>query len=59
MLPFHNEMFPGMSLLGIIFIIFSIIIGVLWIILPFAVFGIKSRLDKIINLLEEINRNLK
>ncbi len=59
MLPLHNEMFPGMSLLGIIFIIFSIIVGVLWIILPFAVFGIKSRLDKIINLLEEINRKLK
>ena len=59
MLPFNNDMLPGMSLLGIIFIFFSIILGLLWTILPFAVFGIKSRLDKIINLLEEINRKLK
>ena len=29
MLPFHNGMSPGTSLLGIIFIIFSIIIGLL------------------------------
>ena len=40
MLPFHNEMFPGTSLLKIIFIIIFIIIGILWTILPFAVYDL-------------------
>ena len=59
MVPFYHGIFPGVGLFGLIFIIFSIIVGILWTILPFAVFGIKSRLDKIIDLLEEINRKLK
>lgn len=32
----------------------AIVIGVLWIALPFAVFGIKTRLDKLISQNEEL-----
>ena len=37
-----------------VFWIFLVIIGVLWLILPFAVFGIKDRLDQIIKLQREL-----
>ncbi len=40
---------------GGVLIIFAIIIGILWIILPFAVFGIKERLDRMITLLKQNN----
>lgn len=42
---------PGAALwvVGIVFMIFLVI---LWIILPFAIFGIKKRLDRIIALME-------
>lgn len=33
--------------LGLIIILFGFVIAILWILLPFAVFGIKSRLDQI------------
>lgn len=34
-------------------VIFGLIVSVLWVVLPFAVFGIKKRLDRIIDLQEE------
>jgi hypothetical protein len=43
---------------GIILIIFLIILGILWFILPFAVFGIKRKLDTMIKLLKEIKDKL-
>ncbi len=57
--PFDHTLFPGFGIIGIILLIFSIIVGILWSILPFAIFGIKPKLDKIIQLLEEINKKLK
>ena len=42
-----------MSVVIIIGVIFISIVLALWIILPFAVFGIKARLDRIINMMEE------
>ena len=35
--------------LGIVIIVFIVILFILWFLLPFAVFGIKGRLDKIID----------
>ena len=46
---------PFFSSMGFIFVIFGLIIAVLWSLLPFAVFGIKQRLDRIIEELEKLN----
>lgn len=35
--------------------VLAVVVGVLWIALPFAVFGIKGRLDQIIKQLEKLN----
>jgi hypothetical protein len=43
---------------GVVLIIFAILLGILWIILPFAIFGIKDKLDKQIRLLQEIKDRL-
>ncbi|NYT46266.1 hypothetical protein [Pollutimonas thiosulfatoxidans] len=46
-----------MEILGqkapVIVALIALLIAILWIALPFAVFGIKSRLDRIIQLLEQ------
>ncbi|MBF6616529.1 MAG: hypothetical protein ITG07_07375 [Candidimonas sp.] len=46
-----------MEILGqkapVIVALIALLITILWIALPFAVFGIKSRLDRIIQLLEQ------
>jgi F420-0:gamma-glutamyl ligase-like protein len=52
-------MFEFMSSLGFIGFLFGLLILVLWTLLPFAVFGIKDRLDKQIELLTAINEQLK
>jgi hypothetical protein len=39
--------------------LFAIVIGILWAILPFAVFGIKSRIDRGNELLESIRDELR
>ncbi|MEJ2362684.1 MAG: hypothetical protein P8Z75_14950 [Gammaproteobacteria bacterium] len=39
---------------GIAIIIFLAILSILWFLLPFAVFGIKKRLDKLIELNEQL-----
>ena len=36
------------GILMIAFFLFAVVLGILWLILPFAVFGIKKRLDKMI-----------
>ncbi len=38
----------GGGILGLIIIVFLVILGILWVLLPFAVFGVKDRLDKLI-----------
>ena len=43
---------------GVVLIISAIIIGILWLILPFAIFGIKDRLDTQIRLLKDIKASL-
>jgi len=42
---------------GLFVFCFFLFLAILWIILPFAVFGIKSRLDKTNKLLENISNN--
>ncbi|WP_024851904.1 hypothetical protein [Hydrogenovibrio kuenenii] len=41
---------PGMfsGLFGLIFFIFLLVAGILWFLMPFAVFGTKSKLDELI-----------
>jgi ribosomal protein L40E len=51
------EIFGGA--LGVFLIIFLIILGILWLILPFAIFGIKDKLDTMIRLLKEIKAELR
>jgi F420-0:gamma-glutamyl ligase-like protein len=48
-----------MSSLGVVGFLFGFLMVVLWTLLPFAVFGIKDRLDKQIELLTAINEQLK
>lgn len=40
-----NEILGG---LGVFWVLFLVVLALLWFILPFAVFGIKDRLDKLI-----------
>ena len=42
----------GLGVFGVVLFIFAIIIGILWIILPFAVFGVKDKLDTMIRYTE-------
>jgi len=52
-------MFELFSSLGIFGFLFAAVMIVLWTLLPFAVFGIKDRLDKQVDLLTAINDELK
>jgi len=49
------EMFGG--LLGIVVVILVVIMSVLWFILPFAVFGIKDRLDRLIAEIQDLKNS--
>ena len=46
---------PFFSSMGFMFVILGLVIAALWSLLPFAVFGIKHRLDRIIEELEKLN----
>lgn len=52
------ESWDGGAIVYIIFVLIVTIIAVLWIILPFAVFGIKNRLDKLLAAIETTNKIL-
>ena len=43
---------------SLIVFLFAIVLGVLWFLLPFAVFGTKARLDRLIVELQAVNANL-
>lgn len=43
----------------VIIILFLVVLAILWFLLPFAVFGIKDRLNKQIMILESIRMELK
>jgi len=51
-----GAMFGG--IFGLVIIIFLLILAILWFILPFAIFGIKPKLDKILEELDKTNRLL-
>lgn len=51
-----DGMAAGMAGMGILVWLLGVLLLILWIALPFAVFGIKKRLDRIIKLLEQQNR---
>jgi hypothetical protein len=42
-----GDMFAMGGLFAIVATLFLIVVGILWIILPFAVFGLKSRLERV------------
>lgn len=44
---------------GILFYIFAFILAIVWILLPFAVFGIKSKLDKVVILLTKLTKQIE
>lgn len=44
---------------GLFVIILAVVLAILWIALPFAVFGIKTRLDAILVELRRINGNIR
>lgn len=52
-----NGMAAGMAGMGIAVWLLGIVIVILWIALPFAVFGIKKRLDAIIVELRRLNNS--
>ena len=45
--------------IGLVILLFLIVLGVLWFMLPFAVFGTKARLDRLIVELQTVNENLR
>ena len=51
------EIFAGTA--GVFLIILGVILAILWICLPFAIFGIKDKLDQIIQELKKINEFYK
>ena len=46
------------GLLGLLLVVLLIVVAILWIVLPFAIFGIKPKLDGIAKSLVTINTNL-
>jgi hypothetical protein len=44
---------------GLVGVLFMLLVAALWALLPFAVFGIKNRLDRQIELLQQIEHNLR
>ncbi len=59
-----EDLFAGTF--GIVIIIFWVVVAVLWFLLPFAVFGIKRRLDVLVKnsgtsivLIESLNHEIK
>ncbi len=48
-----------LGILGIIAVVFLIILSILWLCLPFALFGVKPRLDAILKELQAIRSELK
>lgn len=48
----------GFGIIGLIVAVFVLILIVLWILMPFAIFGTKDRLDTLIKEIREQNRLL-
>ena len=51
-------MLETISAFSVVIVIFAIILAILWTILPFAVFGIKDKLNRLIKVNEDINSKL-
>lgn len=49
----------GLVGLSVVFVLFGVLMAILWIILPFAVFGIKPKLDALLTDLRQTNVHLK
>lgn len=50
---------PMGGLLLIVAIVFAILLGILWFLLPFAIFGTKPKLDELKQELVRVNENLQ
>jgi len=53
-----NPLAGAFGILTVLAIILGLVLTILWIILPFAVFGIKNRMDKLLHHLDTMNRNI-
>ena len=51
-----GELFGGMF--GILLFILAIVLGVLWVMIPFLIFGIRNRLDRMLRLMESMQKTL-
>ncbi len=56
-IPSISEMIFGMPF--VLFLVFLVLLSILWFVLPFAVFGVKKRLDTLIGESRKINLELK
>ena len=54
-----DPFFSSMGFIPFIFVILGLFISILWSLLPFAVFGTKQRLDRIIEELERLNYRIE
>jgi len=52
-----NEFFGGFT--GIVLFVFAIIMGIVWIVLPVAVLGIRNRLDRMLLTMDKIQKSLE
>lgn len=54
------DLVQGLSFLGItVLVSFGVLLIVIWVLLPFAVFGVKARLDRVNTRLNEANARLE
>lgn len=56
---FSDGMGFGAGWLGLVVLIFLVVLMVLWFLLPFAVFGIKRRLDQLLETGRQLNHQLR
>jgi predicted PurR-regulated permease PerM len=52
-----SDIFSG--IFGIILFLFAVVLGIVWIILPVTVIGIRNRLDRMIRTLDRIEKSMQ
>lgn len=54
-----EAMLAGGGIVYLLIVLFLFVLGILWILLPFAVFGIKNRLDLLLAETKQVNEELR
>ena len=54
-----DDLAVGGGIVYMILVIFLFVLGILWFLLPFAVFGIKNRLDLMVTEIKQVNVELR